>query len=700
MIRRIQRIAIWAAILAGAILPFVHVARATPDFPPLDPADLKLKDNPAQPGATAMYLYREIFINDKTFGRVFEEDNYRVKIFTEEGKKYGNVEVEYLQGISDVGDVHGRTIHPDGTVIEFKGDVVDKVLIKAGDIKIHIKSFLLPDVTPGSVIEYGFKFYFSGIQGDATWHVQDKLFTRKAHFAFLPYGSEMRSSLVWRAFHLPDAQPHKQGDGIWALDMENIPGLPDEENMMPVGELSSWIEFFYTATNHTSNPQEFWNQIAKSWADFDEKFIGNHESIRGLAAETIRGADTLEDKLRKLYVRAQQIHNLTFSPVKTTQEEKREKTIENNNVDQVLKNGAASKENVNRFFVALARAAGFEAGPAWVKARTNSLFHFEAQDQSELNESIVYVKAGDKAYYLDPGNIYCPFGMLPWYETSVTVFRPTTKGAVFEVTPDLLSSSSLLERRAQLKLDQDGSLSGTLTVRWAGQRAFLLRAETANQDEVARKKLASNEINAWLPSGAKFELTALANWDKTDQPCEAQGKLTLPDMGQVAGKRLLLPVGLYLSSMKQLFDPTSRKEDIYFPYPYESTDDFTIQIPPEWQLLSVPKPIKLNPGGGLRYELSSNLEAGNLHVLRRLVVGGMLYPADSYPEIRNFFHFTKSSDDQQLVLQAPSASSRNQDAPKVIGGGVGRDGALQSCRGVLTRCGELGNVRGTIRDSL
>src|SRR5208282_4139842 len=96
--RRTHRIAVWAAILAGAILPFVHVARATPDFPPLDPADLKLKDNPAEPGAVAMYLYREEYVDNKSSDEKNEVYNYRLKIFTEEGKKYANVEIAYLKG--------------------------------------------------------------------------------------------------------------------------------------------------------------------------------------------------------------------------------------------------------------------------------------------------------------------------------------------------------------------------------------------------------------------------------------------------------------------------------------------------------------------------------------------------------------------------------------------------------------------------
>jgi hypothetical protein len=648
--RQIRLIAVLSAILAAAIVPFVRVAHAVPDMPPLDPADLALKDNPAEPGAAAMYLYREVFINEKVEGRVYEEDLDRIKIFTEAGKKYGDVEIEYVKGYSDVRDVHGRTIHPDGTIIEFKGQVLDKTIFRTGDFRDQVKSFSLPDVTPGSVIEYGFKYSINGLPPGADWHVQDRLFTRHAHFGFQPYGGATTASLRWRAYRLANAEPRKQSDGSWTLDLENIKGLPEEEFMQPRDELTSWLQFFYTRTVYTPDPKVYWDRIAKEWAESNEKFIGNHDSVRGVAAQAVSTGDPPETKLHKLYVRAQQIHNASYDPIKTTQEEKREKPVEIKNADEVLKRGVAYKLDINRFYVALVRAVGFEADLAWARSRTKSFFHEDLEETSQLDESLVYVRAGNKEYYLDPGNMFSPFGMLPWYETAITVFRPTKQGAVFAQTPESPSSASSTERRARLTLDPDGSLSGTLLVRFTGDQAFVRRIRLRDDDEVGRKKSLSDEIKGWLPNDAKFEVTDIANWEKIEDPVEVQGKITLPSMGQVAGKRILLPVGLYLSSLGQIFDATTRKQDIYFVFQYETIDDFKIQLPTGCQPEGFPPPRNSSPGGGLHFEISAKQEGGGIHVQRKLVIGGMLFPADLYPEIRNFFHSAKTSDDQQFIL--------------------------------------------------
>jgi hypothetical protein len=669
--RRIHRIAIWAAILAGAILPFVHVARATPDFPPLDPADLKLKDNPGEPGAIAMYLYREEYVDNKSSDQKNEVYNYRLKIFTEEGKKYANVEIDYLKGYTSVGDIHGRTIHPDGTVINFNGEVLDKTVVKSGDFKIQEKAFLLPDVTPGSVIEYGYKVQFKVFDWGAQWDVGADLFTRQAHFIFRPFGQQTSSVLRWRVNRLPNVEPQKQKDGNWTLDLENIPGVANEEYTPPKEELTSWLQFYY-ARPITGNPDVFWALIAFELGTADENFIGKFKSINKIATEAVNPNDSTDEKLRKLYVRAQQIHNVTFDPPKTEQEGKREKPVENKNVEDVLKHGTANKLDINRFYAALVQAAGLDANVAWVKSRTGSLFRKDITDADQLDESLVYVREEGKSYYLDPGNKFCPFGLLPWYETEATMLRTSSHSSSFSETPRRSSSISVLERSAQLSLDAEGSLAGTLVVRFTGERAFVHRIEDRNEDEAGRKESLESEIKGWLPSDAKFELTSINNWDKNTEPLEVQGRIALPTMGQMAGKRMLLPMGLYLSSQRQIFDSTTRTQDIYFAYPNETADEITIQLPAGWGSSALPPPQDMSLGGGFHFEMSAKQEEGAIQIHRRQVVGGMLFSTDSYPDIRKFFHFAKSSDDQQLVLQAASASSRNQKAPNAIGGGVGR----------------------------
>ena len=82
----------------------------------------------------------------------------RIKICTEHGKeKYSKVEIEQF-GKRHVTDIGGHTIKPDGTVIYLKKDgIFDRELVRAKGQKVRGKTFTLPNVEVGDIIEYRYR---------------------------------------------------------------------------------------------------------------------------------------------------------------------------------------------------------------------------------------------------------------------------------------------------------------------------------------------------------------------------------------------------------------------------------------------------------------------------------------------------------------------------------------------------------------
>src|SRR5947209_19526228 len=90
-------------ILLTLILLPLRAARAT-DWPPLDPNDLKITSLPQQPGAPAFVLLREELTDDPmNYHQVYK----RMKILTDAGKRYADVEIQYGRRTFRVGDVSG-----------------------------------------------------------------------------------------------------------------------------------------------------------------------------------------------------------------------------------------------------------------------------------------------------------------------------------------------------------------------------------------------------------------------------------------------------------------------------------------------------------------------------------------------------------------------------------------------------------------
>ncbi len=61
-----------------------------------------------------------------------------------------------------LGEISGRTIHADGTIIPFTGKPYLKVMEKTEGVKVQERVFTLPDVEVGSIIEYRYATRISG----------------------------------------------------------------------------------------------------------------------------------------------------------------------------------------------------------------------------------------------------------------------------------------------------------------------------------------------------------------------------------------------------------------------------------------------------------------------------------------------------------------------------------------------------------
>jgi len=69
-----------------------------------------------------------------------------------------------------------RTIRPDGTIANFEGKAFDKTIVKAKGVKYLAKTFSMPDVQVGSIIEYHYTNNLQeGLIFDSHWILSEEL---------------------------------------------------------------------------------------------------------------------------------------------------------------------------------------------------------------------------------------------------------------------------------------------------------------------------------------------------------------------------------------------------------------------------------------------------------------------------------------------------------------------------------------------
>src|SRR5260221_14609332 len=79
----------------------------------------------------------------------------RMKIFDGKGKeKAATIDIPFSEKIS-IMYVKGRTIKADGTEVALKSDsVYERDLVRTGRTRLKGKSFAMPGVEPGAIVEY------------------------------------------------------------------------------------------------------------------------------------------------------------------------------------------------------------------------------------------------------------------------------------------------------------------------------------------------------------------------------------------------------------------------------------------------------------------------------------------------------------------------------------------------------------------
>jgi len=297
-------------------------------FQPVSPDELKMLSEAKAPGAAAIILYRQVDRDDR--GLTAHEDVYfRIKIFTEEGRKYADVEIPYFKSTGEVINIHGRTIKPDGSIVNFDGHVFDKSIVKAKGVKYLAKTFTLPDVQLGGIIEY---YYTTDLAEhfvfDSHWILSNELFTKKAKFSLRPYTSNYQPFYVrwiWNSLPPGTPAPAQGPDRVVNLEASDIPAFRTEDYMPPENELKSRVDFIYSDEPFEKDAATYWKKLGKKRSGQLDSFVGKSKAMEQAVSEIVAAGDSPETKLQKIYSRVQQLRNTSYEVEKTEQEQKRSK---------------------------------------------------------------------------------------------------------------------------------------------------------------------------------------------------------------------------------------------------------------------------------------------------------------------------------------------------------------------------------------
>jgi hypothetical protein len=642
------------ALVAGFLAGGAHADA----WLPVSTEELQMTSEAKAPKAPAVILYRRV---DRDDGGPSERQYIRIKILTEEGRQYADVAIPYDKSTEQIRDLEARTIQPDGSIVKFDGSVYETPIAKSRDAKLIAKTFTLPDAHVGSIIEYRYTHYLRPwYVFDSHWILSDQLFTRFAQF----YLNPSRDFLLRYSWPrgLPDGteNPHK-AHGRIELETRDVPAFVHEEYAPPDDELKYRVDFVYQddEISDDKDPAVFWSKTGKKLYAKVDDFVDERRAMEKALAQITSPGDTPEEKLRKIYARVQQLRNTSFERARSPQELERDPEKKAANVADVWDHGYADGRQITWLFMALARAAGFQADPVLVPSRADYFFNQRVMNLNQLDTNLVIVKLDGKDVFLDPGTVFAPFGLLPWPETAVPCLRLEKTGGSWVNSPLPEASVSRVVRQGEFHVDDSGDLTGTLRVTYTGLEALWRRIRERNEDDSARRAMLEADLKAAIPAESEVSLTVAPDWQSSDASMAAEFTVVVKAWVTDAGHRRILNLALFGAGERHLFDHAFREHPLYFQFRSQTSDDLNIVLPAGWEVANLPKPAA-DDKVAFKYAASAEVSGRQLHLRRDLTFNALLLGPEYYDTVRTFFQGVRAADEQQLVLTAGTKPAGDQ----------------------------------------
>lgn len=636
---------------------------------PVTPEELQLESPVAEKDADAEALFWDVWIDDSSRNDLSMRHYVRVKVFTERGReKYSKFDIPYLRG-TKIKDLTARVVRADGTSVEVtEKDIFDREIVKVGGLKLKAKSFAVPNIEPGVIVEYRYRESIddNGAAG-MRLALQRDVPVQSLTYYYKPYNKREPN---YQPYNLTGVKFEKHENGYWIAKRTNVPSFKDEPRMPPEDSVRPWILLTSSGMALTdvsafsisfvvkdpSNPRTYWAAVAAQNARWAEFMLKGGKDIAKVALEVTAGETSDEGKLRKIYDFVQnEIRNTTFDPTLT--DEERRKLPKVSSLNDVLKRKMGSAAYIDMLFGSMAASLGMDVTVALTSDRSKMFFNPNMTNENFIHLAAVAVRVGTEPRLFNPGLKFLPYGMLAWYEEDTWALLVGEKTNQWIETPLTQHDRTRVKRSGRFTLSDDGTLEGDVTEELTGQMALSYRLDKYDESPSKLEEDLKEDLKRRV-STAEVSGITIENVTDHSKPIIQRYRIRIPSYAQKTGKRLFLQPSFFEYGNNPVFSSSTRKYDVYFRYPWSEHDDVQITLPKGFELDNADAPSPLSdPGkiGLLDVKLSLDRANNKLLLDRKFYFGGnskILFPARSYQPLKNLWDGFHKIDSHTISLKS------------------------------------------------
>jgi hypothetical protein len=380
-----------------------------------------------------------------------------------------------------------------------------------------------------------------------------------------------------------------------------------------------------------------------------------------MASSLTSEAKTDTEKLERLFEFCRTKIKNTSNDASGLTEEEKKKLKDNKSPSDTLKRATGSSGDIDLLFASLASASGFDARIVLAPDRGDIFFDKGIPNAYFLTPANIAVNVGGSWKFFNPGYNYIPFGMLRWQEEGEQSLITDPKEPVWVESPMSGPDKSVTKRRAHLKLSEDGTLEGDITVEYTGHSAFERKEDMDEESDSQREENVKTELKGQM-SGAEITNIKIENVTDHVKPLLISYHIDFPGYAQRTGKRLFLQPAFFQRGIGPLFASTARKYPVYFHYGWTEDDVVEIEVPEGYVTdnADAPSPLISKPITEYKPSLAISNDKKLLVYKRSFYFGGgnmVLFPVTSYTQLKTFFDIVHKEDNHSIALKQGAATN-------------------------------------------
>lgn len=563
------------------------------------------------------------------------------KIFNKRGRdEESEVKIGYNSHHQTIQITRARTIKPDGTTVEVKP--TDIRTSRPSDYDDYqILAFSMPAVDDECIIDYEYVIDESESmmpgQFWSSWYFQagfdPVMLTRLT--VTVPKSLKLNERVI-NSTVKPTVTESKDGKAmVYTWEDNNVAPLEREPMMPSITEVLPTLFI-------SSVPS--WQAISSWYYEMAKPRMVADETVKAKALEITANKKTLEEKAKAIFYYVQ-------SKTRYVAIELGKSAYEPRTAPSILLNQYGDCKDMTTLLVAMLKEVGVTAHPVLLEAGSKETKRDKLPTPGAFNHAICLAEIGGKQFWLDATAALCPWGTIPGADRGCDALVIRDGKGAFETIPFGTPEDNKSERVVRLKLNPDGSATGTVLLTGNGDLEIALRSVFRDLPETKHRMYAEN-LAQTIGVNPKVSEVRVSDWRNMESPAFISYDVTFPSWAETSGDLILFKArpDQATGSNSSPFSEDLRKMPI-------KQDDFAlgvakleITLPEGYELLSTPKEVNITSDMG-SYIRKVTREGNKLTIETRGENRRAEIPASRYDEVRAYYKAYLKANDESVILK-------------------------------------------------